>query len=139
MLAKKSCYFRTLNYMFFVRSYFFYCFFKFFFYEFLYILFWFYYFYNFHGFTSKSLGSNGLILYSIDFGFSPKFSFSNCWKRLSILFSSNLLGFLTNCSRIWSNFWFSFSNISFKFGCSTLIFYISFLQNLSLLTNCSFI
>ena len=48
---------------------------------------------------------NGLILFSIlDFGFSPKLSFSNCWKRFSILFSSNLLGFLTNCSKIWSDF-----------------------------------
>ena len=28
--------------------------------------------------TSKSLGSNGLILCSTDFGFSTKFSFSNC-------------------------------------------------------------
>ena len=56
---------------------------------------------NFHGFTSKFLGSNGLILYfTLDFGFSPKLSFSNCWKIFSILFSSNLLISLTNCSSI---------------------------------------
>ena len=85
------------------------------------------------------LGSNGLILCSTYFGFSPKFSFSNCWKRLSILFSFHLSVFLTNCSRILSNFWLSFFNISFKFCCSTFIFSISFLQNLSSLTSCSFI
>ena len=112
--------------MFFVRSYLFYYFFKFFFYEILYIFFWFYYFYNFYGFTSKSLGSNGLILCSTDFGFSPKFCFSNCWKRLYILFSFDLFVFLTICLRIWSNFWLSFSNISLSLVVQLLFFIFPF-------------
>ena len=125
--------------MFLIRSYFLYCFFEFFFYKFFKIFFWFNYFYHFHGFTSKFICLNGFILCStLDIGFSPNLSFSDCLKRLSILFSFDLLVFLINCSRIWSSFWFSFSNISFKFCCSTFIFYNSFLQNFSSLISCFF-